>query len=127
MAMSRIALVIVMFGITPAHAAQTDDPVAQYRQMTSVAVRCAGPKTGNTITVCGRRAADRWRVPFVAKTPGDPETATLSQERNALISTSTPCQQRGPFLIGCGSGVGVSAGVGIGPGAGGLKVRPLAD
>jgi hypothetical protein len=125
--MSRIALVILAFTFVPANAATPTDTLVKYRQMTAVAVRCAGPRTGSEITVCGRRAADRWRVPFVLKTPGDPGTATVSQERNALIATSTPCQQRSAFLIGCGSGVGVSAGVGIGPGAGGVKVRPLAD
>lgn len=125
--MSRIALVILAFTIAPAQAGVPADALVKYRQMTAVAVRCAGPRAGSEITVCGRRAADRWRVPFVTKTPGDPGTATVSQERNALVSTSTPCQQRGAFLIGCGSGVGLSAGIGLGPGADGLKVRPLAD
>lgn len=125
--MSRIALVTVMLAIAPAQAATPTDTVAKYRQMTSVSIRCSGPRLGNEITVCGRRAADRWRVPFVTKTQGDPGTATISQERNALIATSTPCQQRSAFLIGCGSGVGVSAGIGLGRGVSGLKVRPLAD
>ena len=125
--MSRIGLVILLFTSAPAEAAPSAKIAANYREMTSVAIRCSGPRTGNDITVCGRRAADRWRVPFIAKTPGDRGTATVSEERNALVSTSTPCQQRGAFLIGCGSGVGFSAGIGLGPGAGGLKVRPLAD
>jgi hypothetical protein len=125
--MSRIALVILAFISAPANAATPTDAVARYRQMTSVSIRCAGQRAGSEITVCGRRAADRWRVPFILKAPGDPGTATVSQERNALIPTSTPCQQHGPFVIGCGRGVGVSAGIGLGAGAGGLKVRPLAD
>lgn len=125
--MSRIALTMALFISAPAVAAPESGAFAKYRQMTSVVIRCAAPKSGSDIVVCGRRAADRWRVPFILKTPGDPGTATVSQERNALIATRTPCQEHSTFLIGCGKGVGIGATIGLGPGAGAARVRPLAD
>ena len=110
----------------PAHA----DPAAtvdRYLALTSVSPHCTAPKAGSEIVVCGRRRADRWRVPFLLKEAGDPSIQNVPAERAGLIPTRTPCQDRSIFLVGCGKGVGLSMTVGLGAGAGGTKVRPIAD
>jgi hypothetical protein len=126
--MSRIALVTLMFISAPAMAApNVGRVVATYETMTRVEPRCASPTGDREIVVCGRRHADRWRVPYLLKDAGDPSIQNVSAERNGLIPTTTPCKDHSIFLIGCGKGVGISATVGIGVGAGGVKLRPLAD
>jgi hypothetical protein len=105
--------------------AQERAAMGKYQAMTRVEPRCSAPKAGNEIIVCGRRRADRWRVPFILKEPGDPSIQNVSAERNGLIATTTPCQDNSVFLIGCGS-VGISATVGFAAGQG-VKLRPLAD
>lgn len=124
--MSRIALITIGLVAAPARAAP-HDPLASYRAITSVAVRCSGRPSETAITVCGRRAADRWRVPFLTVEPGDPAHRTVMEERNALIPTMTPCQDHSIFLVGCGRGVGVHAVVGLGADTDAVRVRPLAD
>lgn len=99
--------------------------IEKYQAMTRVEPRCSTPKAGNEIIVCGRRRADRWRVPYLLKEAGDPSIQNVSAERNGLIPTTTPCQDRSIFLVGCGK-VGLTASVGIGSGQG-VKLRPLAD
>ena len=62
---------------------------------------------------------------YLLKEAGDPSIQNVSGERNGLIATTTPCQDRSIFLVGCGK-VGLTASVGIGGGQG-VKLRPLAD
>jgi len=90
--------------------------LAAYRAKTRAEVRCDATASSSEILVCGRRNADRYRVPFVTITPGDPAHEGVPQERYRLQARTTPCQDRGPFLVGCGS-------VGIGLKAGGGKTR----
>ena len=100
--------------------------MGNYQAMTRVEPRCSAPRAGNEIVVCGRRRADRWRVPYILKEAGDPTIQNVSAERNGLIATTTPCQDNSVFLVGCGKGVGVSVRTAIGGGSG-VKLRPLAD
>ena len=129
--MSRISLILlcVFAHVAPAmaqEAAGPADPMIKYQALTSVVVkRCVMPSGEREITVCGRRMADRWRVPFVGFAPGDPRGESVSGERVRLQHQTTPLQDHGPFLIGGGS-VGVHVSTSIG-GDGGLKLRPLAD
>ena len=116
---------IVATGIALPVQAAAPPTIQQYEAMTRVEPRCSAPRAGNEIVVCGRRRADRWRVPFLLKDAGDPGIQNVSSERNGLISTTTPCQDRSVFLVGCGK-VGLTASVGIGNGQG-IKLRPLAD
>ncbi len=97
-----------------------------YLAMTQVEPRCSAPRAGNEIVVCGRRRADRWRVPYLLKEAGDPSIQNVSAERNGLIPTTTPCREHSIFLVGCGKGVGLSVSTAIGGGSG-VKLRPLAD
>lgn len=106
--------------------AQERATMGNYQAMTRVEPRCSAPRAGNEIVVCGRRRADRWRVPYILKEAGDPTIQNVSAERNGLIATTTPCQDNSVFLVGCGKGVGVSVSTAIGGGSG-VKLRPLAD
>lgn len=99
--------------------------VRNYLALTQVEPRCSAPRAATEIVVCGRRRADRWRVPYLLKEAGDPSIQNVSAERNGLIPTTTPCQERSIFLVGCGKvGIGVSTAIG---GETGVKLRPLAD
>jgi hypothetical protein len=104
----------------PAHA----DPMQRYEAMTQVAVHgCARPSGPNEITVCGRRAADKWRVPLVEYDAGDPRAETVSAERNRLASAPRMKCGVGAILANCGKvGVGMSSN-----GRGPPKFRTLAD
>ena len=125
--MSRIALVTLLFVSTPTMAApNVSGVVATYEAMTRIEPRCSAPKASNEIVVCGRRRADRWRVPYLLKEAGDPSIQNVSAERNGLIPTTTPCREHSIFLVGCGKGVGLSVSTAIG-GDSGVKLRPLAD
>ena len=127
MAKSRIALVVLPLMVSAsANAGRADQNLARYEALTRVAVRCAAPQSTRDILVCGNRRADRWRVPFLLKDPGDPSIQNVPGERAALITRPTPCQERGPFLVGCGSGVGVHLSTSFGPGST-PQLRPLAE
>jgi hypothetical protein len=111
--------------LTTPVSAQERAAMGKYLAMTKVEPRCSAPRAGSEIVVCGRRRADRWRVPFILKEAGDPSIQNVSAERNGLIATTTPCQDNSIFLVGCGKvGIGVSTSLG---GESGVKLRPLAD
>ena len=124
--MSRILTAIALLSSTgPALADPDGDAMQRYAEQTSVAVRCARP-TGDTIIVCGRRAADKWRVPFVGLAQGDPKIADVYGERERWQHRTTPCQNLSTFLVGCGM-VGVNAGVTFGASGSQPRLRPLAE
>lgn len=125
--MTKSITAMIVLGLL-ATAAQAEERAAMrtYKAMTQIEPRCATPRAGNEIIVCGRRRADRWRVPYLTKDEGDPSIQNVSAERNGLIPTSTPCQDRSIFLIGCGKGIGLSVSTTIAGGSG-VKLRPLAD
>lgn len=104
--------------------------VAVYRERTRADVACRAPSDSDEVIVCGRRDADKYRVPFLVYEAGDRRHLGVPAERNALIHDQTPCESRGPFLIGCGAvGVGASTrfgGAGAGPVSFGTQMRPLA-
>lgn len=81
--------------------------LATHREATRVSTRCTTPTDSSEITVCARRDADRYRVPLVEVTPGDPRHESVAAERTRYLARTTPCQDRGAFLIGCGM-VGVT-------------------
>ena len=92
-------------------AAQDSDAVnravARYHELTRADVPCAAPDENEEIVVCAARDADNYRVPFLTVARGDPRREGVHEERERYIRTNTPCQDNGPFLIGCGM-VGVS-------------------
>jgi hypothetical protein len=91
------------------------DPIAHFQDMTSVIPKCR-QQTAQEIVVCGRREADKHRLPLITPPDaGDPHGETVAGERQRLQHITTPCQDRGPLLVGCGM-VGVTAHVTLGGG-----------
>lgn len=124
--MTKSIIGLFLLTALPVSTEAADPPILEkYQAMTSVEPRCSAPRASNEIVVCGRRRADRWRVPYLLKETGDPSIENVSAERNGLIATTTPCQDNSVFLIGCGK-VGLSVNSAIGGGSG-IKLRPLAD
>ncbi|MFM9977584.1 MAG: hypothetical protein ACKVOP_06010 [Sphingomonadaceae bacterium] len=124
--MSRILLSAVLTASGPASA----DPapiLEKYYEATAVAVRCVRPADSREIVVCGRRAADRWRVPLIEYAAGDPRTESVSGERNRLASEPKQSCGNTAFFgqAGCGGMVGVSTRLDLGGGS--AVLRPLAD
>lgn len=103
--------------------------LAEYRAGTRAGPSCDAPKDKNEISVCANRRADRWRVAFLQADPGDSRHEAVPDERARYIRTRSPCQDHGPFLIGCGmAGASMTMGFG-GPGADKARIekpRPLA-
>ncbi|CAN5488314.1 hypothetical protein BH09PSE4_BH09PSE4_12100 [soil metagenome] len=87
-----------------------------YRERTRADVPCAAAADTDDVTVCGRREADRYRVPFVVEN-GDRRHIGVPQERAMLLHRDNPVQALSPFLVESGM-AGVSAGVTFGSGAG---------
>lgn len=117
--MSRMAALLILALGAPAEA----DVIETYRERTSVEPRCRAASS-DEIAVCGRRDADRYRVPFVSKpVPGDPKTTNVPEERSRLVATQTSCEQRGAYVYGCGM-VGFKVSTKFGSGT--VDYRPLA-
>ncbi|MDO7843234.1 hypothetical protein [Sphingomonas immobilis] len=90
-----------------------------YQALTRAGPHCNQP-SGDEVTVCGRRAADRYRVPLIER---DPEKDVVPLERERLLARTTNCQEKRLFLTGCGM-VGATVST-----AGGLRAggeRPIA-
>ena len=97
--------------------AGTDDVMATYRARTAAERACVVDRDSTDITICGMRQADRYRVPFVAREPGDPAIQDVPAERERLLYRRTPVQELSPFLVGGGmAGVHVSTRDGVGAG-----------
>jgi hypothetical protein len=99
------------------------DPVEVYLNKTSVDPDCRRNIKPDEVIVCGRRAADRYRLPLIIREAGDPKNEGVHDERHRLQYVQNACDLKGPFQIGCGS-VGISVGTSLD----GQKVRwrPLA-
>lgn len=88
------------------------DFVAKARERLAAERRCVVEPDSTDITVCGLRHADRFRVPFVVRDPGDPRYETVAAERARLQAPTNPVKELSPFLVGGGM-VGVSVGIGF--------------
>ena len=122
MRLSRMVAVQFAGLLTLPCSAARADPLAEARSLTSVQPQCRSAVRGDDILVCGRRDADRYRVPFDGYPDGDPRNETVSGERNRLARAPTlPCGIAA-FLSNCGS-VGVAFSLGL---AGEVRYRKLA-
>ncbi len=84
---------------------------------------CNHARTTTDVTVCGKRSADRFRVPFVVHDAGDPKYESVSAERERLLHRTNPTSDLTPFLVGGGmTGVKMSTQGGVT----GATDRPLA-
>lgn len=102
------------------------EPLATARLLTSVEPRCRVAADGYDIVVCGRRDADRYRVPFDGYPDGDPRNESVSGERNRLASAPRVACGLAWNTSTCG-GAGVSVSTTFGAGLKEqLRVRPLA-
>ena len=112
-----IAALLMLLGDSP-------DLVARARQVMAIEPRCAEAEAPGDVTVCGRRRADRYRVPLIVHDPGDPRHEGVPAERARLLARTSALQSRGPFLVGGGAaGLRMTTG-GRGTHVAGL--RPLA-
>lgn len=108
-----------MFAILVLAAMPQDMPIeqelAQYRRVTSAVIRCE-PEHSDEIVVCAARTADRYRLPLVIPTPGDPRNEGALAERARLLRQPNACETKiGATPYGCGH-FGVTAGTGGGRG-----------
>jgi hypothetical protein len=103
---STLGLALLLLAGADAAATTSEQALITYEKMTAVAPRCR-QRGGADILVCGRRDADKYRVPYITAVPGDPKNLTVHQERAKLLARPSPCEENGPFLIGCGM-VGVT-------------------
>lgn len=125
--MSRMAMMLLLGLLATPVAAQSLDAetaLSTYSERMATRPNCKRAHAANEITVCGRRDADKYRVPLIIYDVGDPRAEGLWGERARLQHQTTPCQDNGPFLVGCGS-VGVSVSTKL-DGLG-TKFRKLAD
>jgi len=84
---------------------------------------CTTNPNATDITVCGRRNADRFRVPFVVHDAGDPRHEAVAVERDRLLDRTNPVRELSPFLVGGGmAGVTMSSRTGVS----GITQRQLA-
>jgi hypothetical protein len=121
--MSRTVLALSLVSLAAPAVAVTEPLLATYHKLTRVSVKCSAPDGSGDIIICGRRAADRWRLPLRVPEAGDPRRETVSGERNRLASEPPQPCGTGAFLKNCGM-VGVSAGYVIGGPR--VEYRPLA-
>jgi hypothetical protein len=117
--MSRMAVLVALALVAPARA----DMMEAYLERTSAQPRCKAA-ADDEIMVCGRREADKYRVPFASPLqPGDPKTTNVHEERSRLVARESACQQRAALPYGCGM-VGVRVSTRLGSGK--VEYRPLA-
>lgn len=105
-------LVMVMAGLSgqgeDAPPPSVDTIMAQARRLTSVETRCVYDPNHADITVCGRRYADRFRIPFqLPPEPGDRRHEGVMEERTRLLARSNAIKDMSPFQVGTGH-VGVT-------------------
>lgn len=85
--------------------------------------RCIADPNTTDITVCGRRRADRFRVPLIVHDAGDPRYEAVAVERDRLLHRTNPVEELSPFKVGGGmAGVTMSSRNGLT----GTVDRPLA-
>lgn len=112
-------IMLLMAGADPT----ADGLLATHQRLTTVAVVCPDSAAEGEVVVCGRRRADRYRLPFQpAPEPGDPRHEGVPAERERLQAKRDNCREKSAFLIGCGS-----VGVGVTTGGAGTRVMGLRD
>ena len=85
------------------------DAMTRYREKTVAGPRCAVARDPGEVMVCGRRDADRYRVPLVEKDPADPKNEGVPMERERMLARTSNCEEKSLFLVGCGK-VGATVG-----------------
>jgi hypothetical protein len=108
--MSRIVTMFVLgllSGPTSAQTVTAETALITYSERMATRPNCKRINTANEITVCGKRNADKYRVPLIVYDAGDPRAEGLWGERERIQHQTTPCEENSTFVVNCGS-VGVS-------------------
>lgn len=95
--------------------ADTDALLRAALERTAAEQRCVVAPDATDVTVCGRRNADHFRVPFVVRDPDDPRYRGVHAERQALLHKTNALQDKSMFLVNTGH-IGATMTVGLGPG-----------
>ncbi|WP_294261809.1 hypothetical protein [uncultured Sphingomonas sp.] len=90
---------MLMIQAAPVDAARL---VAEARFLTRAIVECRQSREGEAITVCARRDADKWRVPFVTPDPGAIDPDDVPRERSKLIARPNNCTEMKLMAYECG-------------------------
>jgi hypothetical protein len=97
--------------------------LAQERAATRAGPQCLAPADSSEVMVCGRRHADRYRVPLIEVDRDNPANEGVPAERQRLLARTNNCREHNLFQVGCGlAGVTVSTRHGVVAGG----ERPLA-
>ncbi|MES2755058.1 MAG: hypothetical protein V4659_10375 [Pseudomonadota bacterium] len=100
--------------------------MVHHLERTAATIRCVPDTAGAEVVVCGRRQADRYRLPLAsASEPGDPRHEGVHDERERLQAKRDNCAEKSAFLIGCGK-----VGLGLVTNASGTRrmtAREIAD
>ena len=90
-----------------------DSAMARYRDRTRATVECNAGRTDDVL-VCGRREADRFRLPLVQLDLDNPKNEPVLVVRDRLLARTNICTEKSTFLVGCGKvGVTVSTRTGL--------------
>lgn len=93
------------------------DLMVEHARLTRAEIACEATSNGDEIVVCALRDADRYRVPYITPTPGDPKIVDVPGERARLIARANNCAEMRLDFTGCGmAGVTMTAGNGRGVG-----------
>lgn len=111
-------------------AAQDADALIEKAQlMTTAEPKCARSSDPTDITICGRRQADRYRVPLIVQTGGGRRADNVPAARETLVHRNSRLEDMSAFLVETGM-AGVSARTDFGGPEGGKTTvtgyRPLA-
>lgn len=96
----NLAVMLTSFSASVGYATTPDvlrpSALEIYRQRTTVEPRCR-QAAGDEIVVCGRREADRYRVPLIERDPGDPRGETLMGNASASRIKPRPASNAAPI------------------------------
>lgn len=88
--------------------------IAQEQALTRAGPICTAPSDSREVTVCGRRRADRYRVPLIEIDRDNPANEGVPAERERLLARTSNCREHRLFLVGCGmAGMTVSTQHGV--------------
>lgn len=88
--------------------------IAQERAATRASPQCTAPADSREVMVCGRRHADRYRVPLIEVDLDNPANEGVPAERQRLLARTSNCREHSLFQVGCGmAGVTLSSRHGV--------------
>lgn len=121
-----LSLILSLLAVQSADAPQVDRLLADHGEMTRAIIPCKITGDPNEIVVCAARDADRWRVAYITRDPGEPDPDNVPAEKARLLTQNgNNCRNMTLSVAGCGM-AGVSTTMGNGRGVRLERPRPLA-